>query len=655
MDLFQKAYDSNDAVTHLKRVWGYDSFRGSQKDIIDHLALGGDTLVLMPTGGGKSLCYQIPALLREGTGIIISPLISLMQDQVQTLQELGLKAATYNSSLSLKEKKTVEDRLLRGDLDFLYLAPERLTNSYVLELFEVLNSRQGLSLFAIDEAHCVSKWGHDFRPEYRKLSLLAKKFPSVPRIALTATADKFTRADIVKELSLENAKVYLGSFDRPNIHYTCEERKREGTAQLLQILEEKKNECGIIYCLSRRKVEEIALFLRGQGYEAYPYHAGLDLKTRKNHQEKFLQGESIVIVATIAFGMGIDKPNVRYVVHMDLPKNIENYYQETGRAGRDGAPARAHLFYGKKDIVILKQMMRKNAKSQERLEFESENLENMMAFARTMVCRRQGILQSFDEDFSGPCWNCDICDELEEDKYAPILESSIQYFEGTDLVKKSLILFHRIKSPIKVEGFIDILMGVITKEVRDRGLFEIENFGLFMDYPKSGVEYFLRDLIICGIFKQDWNNEGKLTLGHRAVNFLELNNPYFLRYNPRQFTNKSTKSKRGTKPLDQKRTKKAKDVPSKTTKRTSKKKTPKNLDKKGSAESLYENLKELRRRLAKKKRIPAYKVFHDQTLIEMAKERPINLDEFLSLHGVGEAKMKKYGKVFLEEIASYPY
>lgn len=628
MDLFQQAEFNDLALTHLKRIWGYDSFRGPQQDIIEHLFAGGDGLVLMPTGGGKSLCYQLPALLRKGTGIIISPLISLMQDQVQTLNELGLKAAAYNSTLSMRDKRQVEQDFIKGELDFLYLAPERLTNRYTLELFEELDAKDGISLFAIDEAHCVSKWGHDFRPEYRKLAFLAGRFPHIPRIALTATADKFTRVDIVKELKLQKARVFMGSFDRPNIHYSASAREREGTSQLLNFLEGREEECGIVYCLSRRKVEEMAIFLQQNGYNALPYHAGLDVHTRRTHQERFLQDEKMIMVATIAFGMGIDKPNVRFVVHMDLPKNIENYYQETGRAGRDGLPSTAHLFYSARDPVILRQMMRKNAKSIERFNFESENLEGMYSFARSQVCRRQGILQSFDEDFRGPCWHCDSCDEHSHGDH--------QFFEGTEWAKKALLLFHRLQKNMTVDEFVEILRGTITLEVREKGWFELPDFGFLMDVNYAGVIYFVRDLMAFGLFKQDWKRGGVLTLSHLALEFLKGETKYFLRTHPKQIS------------------KKKKPVAKKAKPKTKKPKVAKKEVTKGRPPGdLYEFLKELRRKEAKKRRVPAFKVFHDQTLMEMAKHKPQSLEEMLELYGVGEAKLKKYGKIFLKGLSEY--
>ncbi|MCR9205323.1 MAG: RecQ family ATP-dependent DNA helicase, partial [Halobacteriovoraceae bacterium] len=489
---------------------------------------------------------------------------------------------------------------------------------------------QGLSLFAIDEAHCVSKWGHDFRPEYRKLSLLANRFPQIPRIALTATADKFTRVDIIKELKLQKARVFMGSFDRPNIHYSSSPRERQGTSQLLQFLEGREEECGIVYCLSRRKVEEMALFLQEQGFNARPYHAGLDVKTRRSNQEEFLQDEKMIMVATIAFGMGIDKPNVRYVVHMDLPKNIENYYQETGRAGRDGLPSTAHLFYSARDPVILRQMMRKNAKSMQRFHFESENLEGMFSFAKSQVCRRQGILQSFDEDFRGPCWHCDSCDEHSEER------GDHGFFEGTEWAKKALLLFHRLQRNMSVDEYVDILRGTVTLEVREKGWFELPHFGFLMDISYAGVIYFVRDMMAFGLFKQDWKRGGVLTLSHLALEFLKGDTQYFLRINPKQVSKK----------------KKAKATKKKVSPK--KPKIPKKPVSKGRPPGdLYEFLKELRRKEAKKRRVPAFKVFHDQTLIEMAKHKPENLDDMLELYGVGEAKLKKYGKVFLKGISEY--
>ncbi len=632
----------------LKKVFGYNDFRGPQADIVAHASGGGDCLVLMPTGGGKSLCYQIPGLIREGVTVVISPLISLMQDQVQTLNELGLKARAYNSSLSAKEKRQTEEELLSGELKFLYLAPERLMTSSCQRLLEEVDLKGGLGLFAIDEAHCVSKWGHDFRPEYRKLAFLARVYPHVPRMALTATADKFTRADIIRELKLEKARVFMGSFDRPNLTYGLTKRVRQGSEQLIKFLEGREEECGIIYCLSRRKVEETALFLQQKGFHALPYHAGLETQVRARHQEEFLQSEGMIMVATIAFGMGIDKPNVRYVVHMDLPKNIENYYQETGRAGRDGLPADVQLFYGARDVVILKQMMRKNAKGSGRFHFESENLEGMMAFAQSTVCRRVGILQSFDEDYRGPCGQCDNCLDGSSEKDT--------YFSGRDWAVKLLVLYYKSQILQSPQDVCDLARGVISQKVREKKWYELENFGFLMDITEKGVMYFIRQLMAAHFFKMDWGKGGLLQLTPLALEFLKSEQEFFVRENPAHVhkKSKSTSTKKSTK----KKTSKKKATAS------AKKATKKKVTRKASppapvvglsddAQELYQFLKELRRKESKKRRIPAFKVFHDQTLREMAERRPESEEELLELYGVGEAKLKKYGRTFLKEISEF--
>lgn len=621
---------AHEARLVLKKVFGFQNFRGLQGEIVTHAARGGDALVLMPTGGGKSLCFQIPGLVRAGLTVVISPLISLMQDQVQTLEEYGLKAYAYNSSLSLKDKRHVEKELLAGNVDFLYLAPERLMTKACQDLLEEIDINGGkgggLGLFAIDEAHCVSKWGHDFRPEYRKLAFLANRYPNVPRMALTATADKFTRADIIRELKLEKARVFMDSFDRPNLTYHLTKRERQGSEQILHFLKDHVGECGIIYCLSRRKVEETALFLQAKGIPALPYHAGLDTATRRDHQEQFLQSENMIIVATIAFGMGIDKPNVRFVAHMDLPKNIENYYQETGRAGRDGQPAVVQLFYGARDVIILKQMMRRNNKGGNRFFFESENLESMYSFAESTACRRQTILQGFDEDFRGPCGNCDNC----------LTESD--GFSAREWAMNLLVLFHRTNCLHSPQELCDLARGLVTIKVREKKWFDLEHFGFLMETPEKGVMYGIRQLMSHGLLKMDWHKGGLLQLTPLALEFLREERALFFRENPKRVSQakKAVTSKKKTK----------KSAPKK--KKVVKKKV---TSFKGGG--LYEHLKELRRKESKKRRLPAFKIFHDQTLREMAEHIPENSEELLELYGVGEAKLKKYGKVFLKGIADF--
>lgn len=604
--------------------------------------MGGDGLVLMPTGGGKSLCYQIPGLMRKGVTVVISPLISLMQDQVQTLCELGFSAYAYNSTLSLKNKRQIEKELLEGTVEFLYLAPERLMSGGTMALLEEIEVRHGIGLFAIDEAHCVSKWGHDFRPEYRKLSILARNFPDVPRLALTATADKFTRADIIKQLKLESARVFLGSFDRPNLFYSLTQRERQGSEQLKTFLKGREEESGIVYCLSRRKVEETALYLQSLGLNAYAYHAGLDANTRRVNQETFLQEEACIIVATIAFGMGIDKPDVRYVVHMDLPKNIENYYQETGRAGRDGLPADLQLFYGARDVVILKQMMRKGSRDANRFYFESENLEGMHSFAMAATCRRQSILQTFDEDFRGPCGNCDNC--VDEDTYR---------HDGTQWVKSLLELFHRTKSVLTFEEMVELARGTITSRAREFKWYEFPNFGFAMETAEKGVQYGVREIIAAGLLKRDWAKGGALALTPLALDFIQNGRPFFFQMSPKDYGKKSKaksssdKSSKKTK----KRTKKA--TKKRTTAKPRASKKAMTLREAGKPGTLLSFLKEVRRSESKKRKVPAYKVFHDQTLMEMAAQKPGDLDEFLLLHGVGDVKAKKYGKIFLKAIEDF--
>ncbi|MFZ3088312.1 MAG: DNA helicase RecQ, partial [Methylotenera sp.] len=393
----------------LQEVFGYSSFRGEQQAIVDHIVSGGDALVLMPTGGGKSLCYQLPALLRNGVAIIVSPLIALMQDQVDTLQQLGVSAAFLNSSLDAQQANAITARLMQDDLKILYVAPERLLTGNFLSLLEQLNNSIGIALFAIDEAHCVSQWGHDFRPEYRKLTVLHERFPHVPRIALTATADTPTRAEIVERLNLENARQFVSSFDRPNIRYRITQ-KNNARQQLEAFLEaEHANDAGIIYCLSRRKVEETAEWLKSRGWNALPYHAGLDANIRNANQRRFLREEGIIIVATIAFGMGIDKPNVRFVAHLDLPKSMESYYQETGRAGRDGLPANAWMTYGLGDVVSMRQMLDSGDAPEERKQVERKKLDALLGFCESTGCRHQTILRYFGEQHDGNCNQCDNC------------------------------------------------------------------------------------------------------------------------------------------------------------------------------------------------------------------------------------------------------
>ena len=630
----------------IRGVFGFDSFRGPQEEIVKHVTSGKDALVLMPTGGGKSLCYQVPALAREGMAVIISPLISLMEDQVSTLQSLGIKAYSYNSTLGVRQKRLVEEEVKAGEVKFLYMAPERLTTQSCLELLDGLYARDELSLFAIDEAHCVSKWGHDFRPEYRKIGLIAKRYASVPKMALTATADKITRADIVSELKLEKSRVFMGSFDRPNLFYSMEKRERQGSTQLTQFLKGREEECGIIYCLSRRKVEETALFLQSKGFDARAYHAGLSLAERKENQDSFLSGQVNIIVATIAFGMGIDKSNVRYVVHMDLPKNIENYYQETGRAGRDGASSHVHLLYSARDIIIMKQMARKNTRSADRLQFEWESLEQMLSLANSAFCRRRGILQSFDEIYPQDCGNCDNC-----------LKDKETFFHANEWMTKMFILFHSCPGFMTLEKWVDLARGIVTVEVREKQWFRWDEFGFLMDHTDKAVLFGLRQMMLMGFFKINWADGHRITLTNKAIEFLEGDESFYFPFHPKMIKTKTSPAKK-TKRTRKKATRKASNkVTKKTTKKGAKKtikKAPLTPTNKESQEpGLYGHLRELRSQISKKKKIPAFKVFHDQSLKEMADSKPQTKEDLLELYGIGEIKAKKYGKTFLKAISEY--
>ena len=403
------AMSNHSAQQRLHEVFGYSSFRGEQQAIVEHVTAGGDALVLMPTGGGKSLCYQLPALLREGVAIVVSPLIALMQDQVDALQQLGVRAAFLNSSLDAESAREVTARLMHGDLQILYVAPERLLMPHFLGLLEQIEIGTGIALFAIDEAHCVSQWGHDFRPEYRQLTVLHERFPHVPRIALTATADAPTRAEIVERLALENARQFVSSFDRPNIRYrvTLKDNARQQLEAFIET--EHANDAGIIYCLSRRKVEETAEWLKSRGWDAQPYHAGLDASIRNANQRRFLREEGVIMVATVAFGMGIDKPNVRFVAHLDLPKSLESYYQETGRAGRDGLPANAWMAYGLGDVVSMRKMLDSGDAPEQRKQVERQKLDALLGFCESTACRHQTLLRYFGEQHPGDCGQCDNC------------------------------------------------------------------------------------------------------------------------------------------------------------------------------------------------------------------------------------------------------
>ena len=587
------------ALQVLQTVFGYPAFRGAQADIIDVMAQGGDALVLMPTGGGKSLCYQIPALLREGCGVVISPLIALMQDQVDALDELGVRAAFLNSTQSFDEAMRVERALRKGELDLLYIAPERLLTPRCLELLE--SSR--IALFAIDEAHCVSQWGHDFRPEYIRLSVLHERFPAVPRMALTATADFQTRAEIVERLQLRTAREFVSSFDRPNIRYQIVE-KENGRRQLLDFIRsEHAGDAGIVYCLSRKKVEETAEFLNENGLHALPYHAGMDNAIRSRHQSRFLREDGIVMVATIAFGMGIDKPDVRFVAHLDLPKSLEGYYQETGRAGRDGTPANAWMAYGLQDVVQQRRMIEESEADSSYKRVQSSKLDAMLGLCETLSCRRVRLLDYFGQS-STPCGNCDTC-------MTPPVS-----FDATESVQKLLSTIYRVGQRFGAVHVLEVLRGVDAEKVRQWRHHELSTFGIGSDKSEAEWRAILRQVIALGLVDIDHESYGALKLSAAARPVLKGEQQIALR--------------RYQKPVKQKRT-------------TSKPSGFVETDLSVSQQALFERLRWWRVETAREHNVPAYVIFHDATLREIAKAMPASIDGLRVVSGVGEKKLQSYG------------
>ena len=587
------------ALQVLQTVFGYPAFRGAQADIIDVMAQGGDALVLMPTGGGKSLCYQIPALLREGCGVVISPLIALMQDQVDALDELGVRAAFLNSTQSFDEAMRVERALRKGELDLLYIAPERLLTPRCLELLE--SSR--IALFAIDEAHCVSQWGHDFRPEYIRLSVLHERFPAVPRMALTATADFQTRAEIVERLQLRTAREFVSSFDRPNIRYQIVE-KENGRRQLLDFIRsEHAGDAGIVYCLSRKKVEETAEFLNDNGLHALPYHAGMDNAIRSRHQSRFLREDGIVMVATIAFGMGIDKPDVRFVAHLDLPKSLEGYYQETGRAGRDGTPANAWMAYGLQDVVQQRRMIEESEADSSYKRVQSGKLDAMLGLCETLSCRRVRLLDYFGQS-STPCGNCDTC-------MTPPVS-----FDANESVQKLLSTIYRVGQRFGAVHVLEVLRGVDAEKVRQWRHHELSTFGIGSDKSEAEWRAILRQVIALGLVDIDHESYGALKLSAAARPVLKGEQQIALR--------------RYQKPVKQKRT-------------TSKPSGFVETDLSVSQQALFERLRWWRVETAREHNVPAYVIFHDATLREIAKAMPASIDGLRVVSGVGEKKLQSYG------------
>ncbi len=597
---------SDTALHILRTTFGFDSFRPSQEPVIRHLIGGGDALVLMPTGGGKSLCYQIPALVRDGVGIVVSPLIALMQDQVNTLLQAGVRAAFLNSTLSPGESRAVEQRLLTGELDLLYMAPERLLSPATLALLE----QAPIALFAIDEAHCVSQWGHDFRPEYIQLSILPERFPQVPRIALTATADEVTRRDIQQRLALQDGKLFVSGFDRPNICYRITE-KRNPRQQLRHFLEGHEGNAGIVYCLSRKKVEETAAWLTEQGWTALPYHAGLPADVRQRNQGRFLNEEGVIMVATIAFGMGIDKPDVRFVAHLDLPKSLESYYQETGRAGRDGLPADAWMVYGLQDVIMLRQMLESSQADDTHKRIERQKLEAMLGLCEVTTCRRQVLLAYFGDRLEQPCGNCDTCLEPPET------------WDGTEAARKALSCVYRTGQRFGVNYLIDILQGRENERICRFGHHRISTWGIGEELDTRQWRSVFRQLVARGYITVDIGGHGSLRLTDRCRPLLRGEEQLSLRKDRIPEKRKPVRKKALRQPL-------------------------------GDADRLlWEALRTLRKRLAEEQGVPPYVVFHDSTLLEMVELRPTTLAGLSAISGVGQHKLERYGERFVAVIREH--
>jgi len=597
---------SNSALEVLQTVYGYDNFRSQQAEIIDDVLQTKDCFVLMPTGGGKSLCYQIPALMLSGTAIVVSPLIALMQDQVSALRANGVSAAFYNSSLDAETANQVLTQLHAGQLDLLYVSPERLLNQSFIQRLQSLS----ISLFAIDEAHCISQWGHDFRPEYSQMGALREWFANVPFIALTATADRTTRQDIIDKLKFHEPKIHVSSFDRPNIRYRVLE-KNKPMNQLLQFLETRQDESGIIYALSRKRVEEVAENLKQKGYNAKAYHAGLPAQIRQTVHQQFIRDEVDVVVATVAFGMGIDKPNVRFVVHYDLPKNIEGYYQETGRAGRDGLASEALLLFGMQDVATAKHFV-ENVTDEEKRRLENFKLSSMVDFAEAQTCRRNVLLNYFAEPSNQPCGNCDICLD------PPTL------FDGKQAAQKALSCVYRLDQGFGAKHVIDVLRGLDNERIRNLSHNELSTYAIGKEYSAQEWSSILRQLIHLGYLYQDIQNYSVLRLTALSGEVLKGNVEIQLAF-PKKSLVKSAKSSR----------KSAKEGL---------------LDK---DRVYFEELRALRKEIAETEDIPAYQVFGDASLVEMAQKRPQTDSEFLKVSGVGETKLARYGFEFLAAIRSF--
>ena len=608
---FNQAASADDrARAVLRQTFGYDSFRGQQEEIIDHVVDGGDCLVLMPTGGGKSLCFQIPALVRPGIGIVVSPLIALMKDQVDALRQAGVRAAALNSSLGPGEAASIERAMRQGELDLVYVAPERLVTPRCLDVL----ANTEIALFAIDEAHCVSQWGHDFRPEYLQLSLLHERFPDVPRIALTATADGPTRRDIVERLGLGEARIFAAGFDRPNIRYRIVPKKDAKTQLLAFLAEEHGSDAGIVYCQTRRKVEEVADWLAMKGRLALPYHAGLDAAARQRHQDRFLKEEGVVIVATVAFGMGIDKPNVRFVVHLDAPKSLEAYYQETGRAGRDGLPADAWMTYGMADVMALMRLLDGSDIDERQRRIERQKLNALLGFCEAAGCRRQVLLGYFGERDHPRCGNCDNC-------LAPV-----SVWNGVIAAQKALSAVFRTGQRFGVAHLVDVLVGKMSDRIRQLGHDQLKTFGVGTELQKHEWQSVFRQLVAQGHLAVDVEGHGGLHFGETGAAVLRGEVPVEFRKETEALAGGRRRASRGAAAAEAGALSAGDDA-------------------------LWQRLRSRRLELAREQGVPPYVIFHDATLMDMIRRRPRSLAELGEIPGVGRSKLERYGGIFLEVVA----
>lgn len=599
------------ALETLERVFGYNDFRGQQAEIVETVIQGDDALVLMPTGGGKSLCYQIPALVRPGTGIIISPLIALMRDQVDALKQAGVRAEFWNSSLSEDDAQRIESQLRRGELELIYVSPERIVQPY----FQSMVASIPLSLIAVDEAHCVSQWGHDFRPEYRDLAFLRDRFPGVPRMALTATADQKTRLDIAQQLALTEARVFISSFDRPNIRYNVSPRENPRAA-LLAFLKNFRGEAGIVYCGTRKNVETTAEWLEKQGIPALPYHGGMTAEERDANQDRFLNEEGVVMAATLAFGMGIDKPNVRFVAHLDMPKSIEGYYQETGRAGRDGLPAQAWMLYGMRDVVFQRQLIDKSDAPEAQKRVERAKLDALLGYCESATCRRAVLLRYLGEEAPSSCNNCDICLNPPE-----LLDPTV--------AQKALAAIYRTGQRYGVQYLMDVLRGRATERVLENGHDQIKTFGVGADLSETQWRSVFRQLMAAGWIDANADRHGAIELQPHSQDALLGKIPIQLRKDSEgPKTNRSQRNRSVSATADR-------------------------YEHPAAGSRLFEALRAKRLELAREQGVPPFVVFSDRTLLEMCELNPNTLEDMLTVSGIGKTKLNRYGEAFLDVLRSH--